>query len=223
MNGFTFSVDLLFTVVSILAVAGVIGAFYFAYLRRKALEDLAVSRGMTFVKDGPPQSVVTGTGLPLFARGDRRHWSNMLAGAGAGGASEIFFFDYTYSTGSGRNRHSHGLTLALADFRSPRLPDFELKPEGIIYKIGELLGFKDIDIESAPEFSSKYRLTGPSEPAVRAFFGPAAVMCFERHQGLCVQGNGRYMLIYRKEAQLSAAAYPGFIDEVREVLAELGR
>lgn len=223
MNGFPLSVSLVFAAVSVLAVAGVAGTFYFAYLRRKTLEGLAVSRGMNFVKEGPPQSLVMGTGLALFARGNRRHWANMLAGAGAGGAAEISFFDYTYSTGSGRNRHSRSMTVALADFRSPRLPDFELKPEGLIYKIGELLGFKDIDIESAPEFSSKYRLTGPSEPEVRAYFGPAAVMCFERHQGLFVQGKGRYLAIYRKEAQLSAAAYPGFIDEVKEVLAELGR
>lgn len=223
MSHFELNINLIFAAVAAVAVIAVSATLYLAYLRRKALEELAVSRGMKFSKEGFQSGDLSGTGLAVFMRGNGRRSGNMLSGAGSGGAKSLSFFDYSYTTGRGRNRSTQSLTLALADFGEPRLPAFELKPEGLLYKLGEMLGFKDIDIESAPEFSAKYRLTGPSEPEVRAFFGPATVMCFERHQGLNVQGGGRYMAIYRRAGRLPAAEYAGFIDEVKEILSEMGR
>lgn len=223
MSGFGSDMGLIFAAVSAFAVAALLLSLYLSYLRRKALEELAVSRGMNFAKEGFQPGELSGTGLPVFTQGSYRRSGNRLSGAGSGSAKTISFFDYSYTTGAGRSRRTRVFTLALADFGAPRLPAFELKPEGLIYKLGELIGFKDIDIESAPEFSAKYRLTGPSEPEVRAFFGPATVMCFERHLGLRVQGGGRYMAIYRRAGRLPASAYAGFIDEVREILAEMGR
>jgi hypothetical protein len=221
------SVELLFTHqfflgMGALALAAVAVSWHLAALRRKELEALALSRGLSFSLNGPENWNLAGTGLELFTWG--RNWgaSSVLAAPGSGGKPSLSFFDYSYTTGSGRNRSVHVFTVALAEYGAARVPAFDLKPESFLHKIGELLGYRDIDIESAPRFSAAYRLTGPSEPEVRAFFGPGAVMCFESRPGWQAQGRGRYLALF-KMGRVPAKHYGAFLDDARAMFSELAK
>jgi hypothetical protein len=197
----------------------VCGALYSYYLRRKALAELAASMGLEFSKDGPDAGLLSRTGLQLFSAGRSRKASNLIAARTGAKGPEISFFDYSYTTGSGKNSHSHSFTVALFDYKSRSLPSFDLEPENILHKLGELVGFKDIDIPSAPVFSSKYRLTGDKEPEVVSFFCPEAVAWLERNTGWRAQACGCHLLLTRSSGQVRAADYPAFMIDAKDLAA----
>jgi len=179
--------------------------------------------GLPFTEKGPESHFLEMTGLGIFNAGHSRKASNLMELRGAGAAPDISFFDYRYTTGGGKNSHTHAFTLALFDFKTPRVPAFELKPENFIYKIGELIGFKDIDIPSSRLFSDKYRLTGPNEAEVLAFFNSGAVAYFEQHLGWQAQGAGNYLLLTRGARLTRPEDYNTFILEAKNMAAALVR
>jgi hypothetical protein len=197
------------------------GVFYAAYLRRKALADLAASMGLLLNKDGPETSRLETTGLGLFNMGRSRKTLNCMEMRGSASSPDINFFDYHYVTGGGKNSHTHSLTVAFFDLKTPKVPVFELKPENLAYKIGELLGFKDIDLPSFPLFSDKYRLTGPSEAEVLAFFRPETAAYFEQHPGWHAQGAGRYLVVFNGERLVKPATYQNFMEDAKNLVASV--
>lgn len=186
--------------------------FYLDYRRRKALEDLAASMGLRYSKDGPDQYTLEGTGMEIFRLGHSRRAGNLIEVPVSGG--NISFFDYKYVTGSGKHSQTHNFTLALIPCRG-QVPHFELKPETLMYKIGEMIGFKDIDLPAFPVFSDKYRLTGPDETAVHMFFTPARAAWFEQNPGLRVQGSPGHVLLLKGERQLPVDDWQGFMEEAK--------
>lgn len=187
-------------------------AFYLDHRRRKALEDLAASMGLRYDAAGPDQYALEGTGLEIFRLGHSRKASSLIEVPVSGG--NIRFFDYKYVTGSGKHSQTHNFTLALIACRG-QVPHFDLKPETLMYKIGEMIGFKDIDLPAFPVFSDKYRLTGPDETAVHMFFTPSRAAWFETNPGLRVQGAPGHMLLLKGERRLPVDQWQGFIEEAR--------
>lgn len=202
--------------------AALIGlVIYFKWKRRKDLEELAASIGLPFSAEGPDEDRLGRSGLEIFATGRSRKAFNLLTSQS--GAGQVSFFDYHYVTGSGRNSQTHNLTVALIECSRVQIPYFDLKPEGLLYKIGEMLGFKDIDLPAFPLFSDKYRLTGPDEKAVHLFFTPQRAAWFERNQGLRVQGAPGHLAILKGAGQLPVNAWQGFIEETKAFAAEVLR
>lgn len=195
-------------------------AFYLDWRRRNALAELAASMGLPFFKDGPEQYALESTGLEIFRLGRSRKASSMMEVQASGGRIQVF--DYKYVTGSGKNSQTHNFTLALIYCRC-QIPHFDLKPETLMYKIGEMIGFKDIDLPAFPVFSDKYRLTAPDETAVHMFFTPSRAAWFERNLGLWVQGAPGHALLFRGETRLPVDAWQGFIEEARAFAAEVLR
>lgn len=195
--------------------------FYFKWKRRKDLEELAASIGLSFSAEGPDEDGLGRSGLEVFATGRSRKASNLLTSQS--GAGQMSFFDYHYVTGSGRNSQTHNLTVALIECSRVQIPYFDLKPEGLLYKIGEMLGFKDIDLPAFPLFSDKYRLTGPDEKSVHLFFTPQRAAWFERNLGLRVQGAPGHLVIFKGAGQLPVNSWQGFIEETKAFAAEVLR
>ena len=194
---------------------------YSGWRRRKALAALALAAGLPPPVEGPSSEALEATGLEIFRLGRSRKASNLIQTACSSGG--LRFFDYRYTTGSGKNSSTHNFTLALIDCARCRVPDFDLKPETFIYKLGEAIGFKDIDLPAFPLFSDKYRLTGPDEASVRMFFTPERTAWFERNQGLRVQGSGGFLALFKREGLLPVDAWQGFIEEVKAFAAEVLR
>ncbi len=207
-----------FIVLGVLAVAAAFGFFlYLDWKRRNALAALAASIGLLFSKDGPAPHFLEGTGLEIFKLGRSRKASNLIEMALPTGRLQVF--DYSYATGSGKNSKKHSFTLALIACKC-EIPYFDLKPESFIYKFGEMLGFKDIDLPAFPLFSDKYRLTGTDEAAVRMFFNPDRAAWFERNLDLRAQGAPGYGLLFKKEGRLPVDAWQTFIEEAKTFAAE---
>lgn len=208
-------------VLIVIAVIGVVIGlvFYLNWKRRKDLEEFAASLGLAFYPAGPEISELENTGLEIFRLGHSRKAVNLVQVQGRVGLIRVF--DYHYVTGGGKSSHTHNFTLALLDCGGCPVPAFELKPESFIYKIGEAIGFKDIDLPAFPLFSDKYRLTAPEETSVHLFFTPRRAAWFERHQGLRVQGAPGYMVISRSDAHLPVNSWRDFIEEVKIFSAEV--
>jgi hypothetical protein len=196
-------------------------AFYFSWRRRKDLEELAASLGLEFLPEGPGQYELEGTGLEIFRLGQGRKAENFIRVRSGSGSLGIF--DYRYITGSGKHSQTHAFTLALIGGVRAQVPQFELKPESLIYKIGEAIGFKDIDLPAFPEFSDKYRLTGPDEAAVHLFFTPHRAAWFEHNPGLRVQGAPGHVVFFKRDGHLPVNSWQPFIEEAKAFAAEILR
>jgi hypothetical protein len=76
-----------------------------------------------------------------------------------------------------------------------------------------MMGYQDIDFESNPAFSKKYLLRGPDDAAVRSAFTMRVLMFFEAEEGLCVEGDGRALIVYRHSTRVKPEALREFIDK----------
>ncbi|OGS10829.1 MAG: hypothetical protein A2234_03855 [Elusimicrobia bacterium RIFOXYA2_FULL_58_8] len=210
-----------YTFVIVLGITGVVVAlvFYSRWKRRQALAQLAGSMGLAFLPEGPDMGALGATGLELFRLGHARKAANLISVESRSGA--INFFDYRYTTGGGKNSQLHKFTLALMPCPGCAVPHFDLKPETFIHKIGEAIGFKDIDLPAFPLFSDKYRLTGPDETAVHMFFTPRRAAWFERNPGLRLQGAPGHVVLFKKAGQLPVADWQNFMEEVKAFAAEV--
>ena len=67
--------------------------------------------------------------------------------------SQDSVFRYRYTTGSGKNQHTYRFTCALIDvpFNAPHLT---IGPEGFWSNLGQIVGIRDIEVES-PEFNDR--------------------------------------------------------------------
>ncbi|MBX3423269.1 MAG: hypothetical protein KF752_17055 [Pirellulaceae bacterium] len=82
----------------------------------------------------------------------------------------LTLFDYHYTSGSGKNRRTVRQTVAWVASPTLKLPEFRLSPEGLLDRLGDLLFKSDIDFQDDPEFSKRFLLTGPDQPAIGQFF-----------------------------------------------------
>lgn len=186
--------------------------------RREELARLAAMQGLQYSPDGPDVYALENTGLEIFGHGRGRRARNLIVLPSRAG--EISFFDYSYSTGHGKSRTTHAYTLALVACGGKPVPHFDLKPENFLHKIGEAIGFKDIDLPGFPVFSDKYRLTGPDEASVLGFFSPQRVVWLENRLGLRVQGAPGWLLLFKKAGPLPSGEWEPFMEDVKTFVAE---
>ena len=109
-------------------------------------------------------------------------------------------------------------TFALIQSRGLKLPEFHLQPEGIADK---LLDRADVDFDSHPKFSRRYRLWGWSETEIRRFFTPALLDFLAERPGWNLEGHGGWLLIRRENRLVSAQELSAFVREVLELHAAL--
>lgn len=73
-----------------------------------------------------------------------------------------------------------------------------MHPEGLIHRIGDWFGFKDIDFEDFPQFSKQYYLKGKDEERVRNEMNESVLHFFTLQKGWNLEGLNFYMILYRK-------------------------
>jgi hypothetical protein len=128
--------------------------------RREALQAVALQLGFSFSPDEDHSFADQYGFLNQMNDGSNRYAFNILHGT-TGDGSPCSIFDYHYETHSTdskgrRTTHHHYLSVfALSLLKS--FPELEIKPEGFFSKLGQALGFDDIDFESM-EFSKRYQV-----------------------------------------------------------------
>jgi hypothetical protein len=196
------------------------GMFWQNYRKRQRTKGmLAAARrlGLAFCESRvtPPETRLSG--FALLNEGDSRSFRNIMRGSPEGTAG-VILFDYEYETGSGRNRSTHRQSVAALAYATGSLPRFELRPEDLLHRIGELFGARHVDFAADPAFSKKYLLRGRDEADVAALFGLNLRQYFESHPGWFVEGEGDWLLACRHGRLVKPEAVPAFLDEAKLLL-----
>ena len=132
----------------------------------------------------------------LFSHGHSKEIRNAMYGEREGVKSAVF--DYKYVTGSGKHRQVHNQSVVYFEPRDLSLPQFSLRPEGMMHKLISAFGYQDIDFGQRPTFSSCYLLRGPDEAAIRAQFSDALLGFYEMNEGSSTDGGGNQLFIFRE-------------------------
>src|SRR5437762_11335325 len=144
------------------------------YIRKRAAERTqtmqaaAAQLGWTFSAEAPWNYIPGLDRFELCSQGHSKEIKNMMYGEAGG--TKAALFDYTYVTGSGKNSTTHDQSVMYLEPANLSLPNFSLRPEGIMSKILSAFGHQDIDFGQRPEFSRQYVLRGPDDMAIRQTF-----------------------------------------------------
>ena len=146
---------IIFSVIVAAAIYGILAS----RKRRLELAQWALKNELTFSNERDRHFGLRYSAFDCLNRGDSRYAYNVMKGAIAG---RVFTgCDYHYATGSGKHRHHYNFSLVIV--KSPILLEkLFIRPENIFDKFTELVGFNDIDFESA-EFSKKFYVKAPNK------------------------------------------------------------
>ena len=141
-------------IVGFVALFIVIGVFGYisSMKRRQAMMALAARLGLRFYYQKDRDMPRRYRFLDKIRAGRDRYAFNILTGSYRD--NDVTIFDYHYKTGSGKDTHHHYLSFFLLNL-PVSFPELVIVKEGIFSKIGQALGYDDIDFESH-EFSRKF-------------------------------------------------------------------
>jgi len=129
--------------------------------RRASLAQLAHRLGFTFDPEKDRDHDERFAQFAVFRRGHSRVAFNTLRGSiPINGASHpVVMGDYRYKitthNGKSSSTHTYRLSYVIVRFPRPGVPDLLIRPEGVFDKLGQALGFDDIDFEDI-EFSRMF-------------------------------------------------------------------
>ena len=187
--------------------------------RREAFRAIAESLNFSFSKKDPGLRKQL-EHFQLFSKGTNRKISNVMQGKTR--SVSVAIFDYCYYTGGRRTTNATLHWLTVIAFRSLELnlPTFIMRPEHFLHKLGDLLGYQDIDFDSHPGFSKEYMVKGRDEAAVRKLFTRDVLDYFrehdeQEHDKFFIEGGADRLMVYRSLFQLSP-------EKIRPLLLEDG-
>ena len=104
------------------------------------------------------------------------------------------------------------------------LPKFSLAPRisGVVGTLFSMLGGTgDLEFSDSPEFNTSYRLHGWAEEPVRILFTQTVRDFFSDSKDWSVIGQGRQLVIFRRNVVIEEAELPDFIREALNILTIL--
>lgn len=106
----------------------------------------------------------------------------------------VLLFDYRYTTGSGKNQTTHRLSALIArvDVHCPYLL---IRPESFFDKVGDFLGFGDIDFEFE-EFNRRFHVKGPDKKFAYDICHSGMMDFLIQHDRLTWELSGNWLLLY---------------------------
>ncbi len=159
----------------------------------------------------------------LFGSGYKRQIFNIVRRQAGLMEYDINIFDYQYTPyGTSKDRTVYQ-TVFYVQSGNLGLPALHLEPETLVHKLGELVGFHDIDFVRFPKFSSQYRLTGEDEEYIRHHFTDDLLNYFTLNKGWTVEGLGFYLLLYKKGTLLPPEQIESFYRRGVEIFDLLTR
>jgi len=169
--------------------------------RREAFQAWAAARGLRYSREGPGGAPNSVGGYELLERGGHHDCTNLVTGAGPSGA--ITVFDWRYTTGSGKSRKIHHRT-AVHLRPSCRLGGLRIREEGLFDRLAELVGFNDIDFESA-EFSRAFHVSAEDRRWAYDVITAENMENLLRLPRFCLEMRGNGILLWRENGRLSPA------------------
>jgi hypothetical protein len=190
---------------------------HFEKKRTEALMNIALSMNLKFAKKDD-EGLQSGLGnFKLFSRGHSKKITNIMKGEIDN--ISMIIMDYRYTTGHGKHSHTYNQSVILFSCNDLQLPHFTLSPESFFHKIGSMLGFKDINFNTHPVFSSKYLLKGSEENSIKSVFNHGVLDYFSNNHGLSVEGISNSLIVYRTSKRLKPEEIRSFLEESLTILA----
>jgi hypothetical protein len=181
--------------------------------RREALEQFALESGFSFSAEADTTIAEELAPIQLsMVAASRVRYENVLRGSRGG--REVVIADRI----AGQGKSQSVSTIVATRFETP-LPRFYLCAENFLLHIAEKLGYCDIDLDYAPEFSQRFFLHSDQPDEVKALFTTDVTSVFEQlptDSTLSVQSGGQWVAVYRA----SRLASP---EQLREMVDSAGR
>ncbi len=111
--------------------------------------------------------------------------------------TKIEFSDVFLSRGLRMSEQSRHVSVILITDLQCHLPNFTLDKEGILSKMLQTVGYKDINFEHFPRFSEHYLLKGRDEAAIRTLFNDDLLSFFETYDEFSVECKFDKILIHK--------------------------
>jgi hypothetical protein len=167
--------------------------------RTQQLSDVAYRLGLDFQAEDEWGLLALLEDFRLFNRGIGKEISNIMRSRDDLLESDLRIFDYKYVISTGNSSRRFRQTVFFMDSRKLGLPDFRMRPEQFIHKIGALIGFEDIDFEDHSDFSNQYYLKSSDEYYLRASLQEGFFKFFSVEKGWYLEGLNYYLIFYRKD------------------------
>jgi len=119
--------------------------------------------------------------------------------------------DVEFSEGEFIARKDVTTTILTVDLQK-EIPSFTLDREGFIEFVYKIAGFKNILIESHPDFSKRFYLLGEHTEKIKLFFTDELVLFFESNPYYHIESNGKTLLLMRKERVASVKEIKALLD-----------
>jgi len=137
-----------------------------------------------------------------------------MTGSSAGLRASLF--DYSFMVSDGRNSRTFAQTVATFSKSGVLLPEFEMRPEGIMQKLGEMFVHKNITFDSHPGFSRHYQLRSSEEDKTRELFGPDLLAFLEGldpKKKWRLEGGAETLIVYRMGKRVKPNEFRTFLEE----------
>jgi hypothetical protein len=188
--------------------------WFFGNRRSKALKEVAHQLGLTFEgEDWSHTNNAPQLETPLFACGANGEVQNIITGRCAG--LDCSFFDYGYGV---RRGSTHQTVAAFS--QDVWFPQFEIAPQDVLHRMGDVILHKEIHFESNPGLSRLFRVLSVDEEKVRELFAPALLSFIEgieERPKWHLEGSGRTLIIYRRGRKAEPGEFPKFVQDTTEM------
>jgi hypothetical protein len=169
---------------------------YLGRRRRKALEVLARELGWQF-RPGHDYSLGNNSRFDMFRRWPSGHGFNTLMGPIRVGARTYAAQMGDYAATSARRGGRESVwnvsyVLVLVPF--PRIPDVDIRREGLLDRASDAVGLDDIDFES-DEFSRRYHVNSPDRRFTYDLVHPRMMEFLLKVDAPAVQARDRLVLV----------------------------
>ena len=185
--------------------------------RTAAYEQFCAVSGYQYVADRPGQEL--DPALPFFDRGHGRRWRHEISGQYNG--LPFAAFEYRYIVGAGRSQQTYTRAMIRWTNIGATLPQFTLAPETFFTRLGQLLGWHDIQFADDPAFSATYMLKGEHEMEVASFFSLQLRQQLTAMPGQHAAGAGSTLFWWREQKLPGPDRFAAFLaegDQVRTIL-----
>lgn len=182
----------------------VIGALIYWSIRREAkrraaLEQLAASLGLQFSKEDPIGIPGTFAQFDLFKRGETRYAYNVIHGAIE--SRDFCACDFRYTTTTYDNKGNPQTTttycsVAIAQLNGP-VPAVWLRPENFLDKAAHLVGFHDLEFESA-EFNRAFHVKAANREIAFDILNAQTMQRLLSSPFRHIEFNGDAVLVFRE-------------------------
>jgi hypothetical protein len=130
---------------------------------------------------------------------------------------DFWVFDYRAVIGNASGR----VEQTVFYWSDPRLklPGFRLIPtdSDIGKQSDTVFKYRPIVFKSHPQFMANYRLIGPDEQDIREIFKPDLIACFEKLKGVCVEGFGNEVFVYRYKTIIHEKNFNRFYQNTQSI------